>query len=77
MVRDPDPSATADIKEKDAYLGETLNKQYLVVRELGRGAFGKVYLVSDLLDSIKYFVDFILYGRFRDIINQFEMLLGK
>ena len=64
-ILEPDQSATADIKEKDAYLGEKLNKQYLVGKWLGSGAFGKVYLVTDLLDSIKYFVTSILYARFR------------
>ena len=39
---------------QDPYIGEILNDRYKVVKKIGYGAFGPVYLVDDTKIHIKY-----------------------
>lgn len=50
-MREHDQSTLVDIH--DPYVGKTFKDRYLVTKALGEGAFGNVYLVTDLSD--KYF----------------------
>lgn len=39
---------------QDPYIGELLNYRYQVVKKIGKGSFGSVYLVDDTKIDIKY-----------------------
>ena len=40
--------------KKDPYIGETFKYRYEVVRKLGKGSFGLVYLVNDTSIEMRY-----------------------